>query len=59
MQCLCNILICCSLMAWKSFVNPNAYSGMASYGIAISSFGEATSGTKFQLGFAIGIMNMV
>jgi hypothetical protein len=46
-------------MAWKSFVNPNAYSGMASYGIAISSFGEATSGTKFQLGFAIGIMNMV
>lgn len=47
MQCLCNVFICFSFMSWKSFVNPNAFQGMGRMGMTITSFGEATTGTKF------------
>lgn len=59
MQCLCNVFICMSLMSWKSFVNPNAFQGMGRMGMPISTFGQATTGTKFTLGMAIGSMNMI
>lgn len=59
MQCVCNVFICMSLMSWKSFINPNAFGGMGRFGMPISSFGQATTGTKFPLGMAIGTMNMI
>ena len=59
MQCLCNVFICCTLMSWKTFVNPNAFQGIGRFGMPISSFREATTGTKFTLGMAIGTMNMI
>lgn len=59
MQCLCNVFICLSFMIWKTFVNPNAFQGMQRMGMTITTFGEATTGSKFTLGLAIGVMNMI
>ena len=59
MQCLCNVLICNGFMLWKTFVNPNAFQGLASLGFKVVTYREATSGTKFSLGFIIGVMNMI
>ena len=40
MQCLCNMVICLTMMSWKQFVNRNAFEGLKEYGIVIPSFGQ-------------------
>jgi len=59
MQCLCNVFICNTFMLWKTFVNPNAFGGLAKLGFKVVTYKEAISGTKFSLGLIIGIMNMI
>lgn len=59
MQCLCNIIICNGFMLWKTFVNPNAFQGLAKLGFKVVTYKEAVSGTKLSLGLIIGIMNMI
>jgi hypothetical protein len=46
-------------MLWKTFVNPNAFQGLAKLGFKVVTYKEAVSGTKFSLGLIIGIMNMI
>jgi hypothetical protein len=38
MQCLCNVIICASMISWKTFVNPRAFDQYKKYGIIIPSF---------------------
>merc|ERR1711934_687787 len=33
MQCLCNMIICLSLMSWKQFVNKNSFEWLKEFGI--------------------------
>ena len=59
MQCLCNVVICSSMIFWKTAVNKNSFESMRRYGIIIPTFSEATNVNKFKVGPAIAVMNLI
>jgi hypothetical protein len=56
-QCFCNVSICMSLMAYKTYVDSEAFESLKSVGIKISTLPECFS--KFRNGFIIGGLNIV
>jgi len=48
-----------SLMGYKTFLNPKAFSGAEKYGIRITTYTETFSAAKAKVGFGIGAISIV
>lgn len=56
-QCLCNVVICMSMMSYKSNIDSNAFENLKTIGIRITKLDETAS--KLRNGLVIGSLNIV
>jgi len=58
LQCICNLIICATLMMYKTYINPKAYEFLEKFGIKIGDFHTVITPLKGKIGMQIGCMNI-
>lgn len=58
-QCFCNVVICLTLMGYKTLISPKAFSWAEKYGIKITTYPETFTGQKIKVGLTIGAITII